>query len=68
MTRPTTTELGQKLRDARAWAKMTQAQAAESAGIHQSHWSEYELGTVEPSITVLRRIARAVGTEARELL
>ncbi len=46
-----------RLRELRAAAKMTQREVAEHLGIQRSIYAYYETGAVEPSLTLLRRMA-----------
>jgi transcriptional regulator with XRE-family HTH domain len=45
---------------------MTQRQAAERAGITQSHWSKIERGEIEPSIAQMLRVHFALEGESLE--
>lgn len=66
--KPPTTLLGQRLRDARRAAGLSQVQAARRTRISQGQWSEFETGASEPTLAVLRRMARALGVRPGDLL
>jgi len=71
MTRPPdqpTTPFAERLRAAREAAGMTQAQAADAAGIRQPDWSDYETGNVQPSLAQAARLAQAIGARLRDLI
>jgi transcriptional regulator with XRE-family HTH domain len=55
------TKLGKMLRDGRTSSQMTQAAAAEIAGISRSEWSELERGKTVATIPIVNRAAFAVG-------
>lgn len=59
-------ELGEKIRNARKERGLTLAQVARSAGCSTSFVSGVERGMVSPSITTLKRIASALGTNIVE--
>jgi len=54
MSTDLTTRLGQQLRTAREAAGLTQAEAAELAGVKKSRWSQMESGGVANLNTLLR--------------
>jgi len=58
----------QHLRAARLAARLTQAEAAKRAGIHQSAWARYESGGRQPAIDQAERLAKAVKKRLAELL
>lgn len=60
--------IGERIREAREAAGWTQREAAERAKIPQPCWSRYEAGHVEPRLDMIRRMARAIGTTAIELI
>ena len=60
--------LAARLKTARLNADMTQAELAAAAGCAQGNLSEYERGSVEPSVSVLRRLCRALGVSSDWLL
>ena len=53
------------LRTAAGW---TQQEAADRAGMKQQHWCRYERGQRQPSVAVLRRIAKALGCDLTRLI
>ena len=58
-----------KLQALRLSRKLTQAQAAELAGMHPSRWSEIERGdNTDPAVSRLESLARALGCRADQLL
>ena len=61
----TTAQLIRRARIARGW---TQTVLAANLGMTQSYVSRLESGIYEPSIIALRRIAGALGVQARDLL
>lgn len=68
MPRKGATEVGSAIarrREAKGW---TQAQLAEAAGLSQPYVSQVEAGTREPSLVVLRDLAKALGVTVDELL
>jgi transcriptional regulator with XRE-family HTH domain len=61
-------KLGRALRDARARRRLTQAQAADIAGISRSEWSGLELGSRDATLWMVNRAAHAVGTRLNAYL
>ncbi|MBX7135070.1 MAG: helix-turn-helix domain-containing protein [Fimbriimonadaceae bacterium] len=61
-------ELGLVIRTRRVAAGLTQEELAERCESHFTYISEIETGKVSPSIVVLRRIARALGMPASQLI
>jgi transcriptional regulator with XRE-family HTH domain len=59
---------GQRLREARIRAGMSQSDVEEISGIPKARLSRYENGHVEPSIQTLERLARALGVSEASLL
>ena len=57
-----TVALGMKIASARKAAGLTQAELAERVGTKQASISKIETGRVVPTLPVLDRIARAVGS------
>ena len=58
----TQAQIRNRIRAARLYLEMTQAEAAEKAGVDQPYWSAVETGYREVrSISVLGRLAAAVG-------
>lgn len=60
--------LGERLRQARRAAGLTQAELARLVGVQRAVISKYETGGVAPSVTQLRRMAEALGVSAGTLL
>ncbi|MBQ3662336.1 MAG: helix-turn-helix domain-containing protein [Firmicutes bacterium] len=58
---PARYRVGQEIAAARAQAGMTQAMLSDVCGIDQSDLSKLERGQLNPSVTTLERIAKAVG-------
>jgi len=52
--------LGIKLKKYREAAKMTQAQVAESAGIHVNYYARMERGEENPTLEVLHSLKKAL--------
>lgn len=59
---------GQRLRRIRKEQKLTQKEFAKKVGITHNHISEYECDKVEPSISRLEWLCKALGVTATELL
>jgi transcriptional regulator with XRE-family HTH domain len=59
---------GAVLRKARARRKLTQAELARRAGIHQVTVARLENGTHRPSMDTLQRLAKALRVKVAELL
>ena len=59
---------GDKLREQRKAKDLTQAHLAEQIDAHEVDISRYESGTVEPTLAVAVRLAKALGIEVGELL
>lgn len=59
---------GDKIRQARLKRGLTQAQAAEAAGIGQSAWSQIESGRIRPTLPTLEAIAAALAVKPARLL
>jgi predicted transcriptional regulator len=51
------------LQERRRSLGLTQAQVAKRAGVSQTHYSRIELGKLNPRLTTLRDIARAMSAE-----
>lgn len=61
-------KLGDRIRQLRDEAGLTQGQLASSSGVSQGYLSQLENGEVKnPSAAVLLRIAQAIGVEADDL-
>lgn len=59
---------GQRLREARIRAGLSQSDLEEISGIPKARLSRYENGHVSPSIHTLERLARALGVSEASLL
>lgn len=53
--------MGEKLREARQRAGMTQAQLAEAIGCKQKDVSRWEAGQIEPGVLTVKKMAQALG-------
>lgn len=60
--------LGEELKRAREAADMTQEEVAFAAGIDRPHLSLLENNHKTPTVDMLRRICRALGVPASEIL
>lgn len=52
---------GEKLRELRIAAKMTQKELAEASGLAQANVSQYEASEHQPSLAVAQSFAKALG-------
>jgi transcriptional regulator with XRE-family HTH domain len=59
--------LGDRIRDLRWDARLTQTELARRVGIHKNSMSEIERGIATPRVETLRRIANALGVTMDEL-
>lgn len=57
-----------KLRAIRRAADITQRELAEKVGCDKNAICAYETGQIAPSLQMLRKIAAALGVEARDLI
>jgi transcriptional regulator with XRE-family HTH domain len=62
------TGLGDRLREVRKAAGMTQAAAGEAAGVHYIQITKYETGVATPTVAVLMKLAAAYGVTVNDLL
>jgi transcriptional regulator with XRE-family HTH domain len=60
--------LGETIRRHRVVHRLSQEQLAERAGLHRTHISYIERGLRSPTVTVLTRIAEALGVPTWQLL
>jgi transcriptional regulator with XRE-family HTH domain len=60
--------MGRRIRAAREAKEMTQAMLAARAGISRKYVVDLEAGRYDPTVGVLRRIAKALGVPVTELL
>ena len=63
-----TRHFGNRLREARLSAGLSQSELEELSGIPKARLSRYENGHVEPSIQTLNRLARALNVSEASLL
>jgi XRE family transcriptional regulator, aerobic/anaerobic benzoate catabolism transcriptional regulator len=63
-----TTLLGKRIRRAREAKGMTQRALAERADITRKYVVDLEAGRYDPTVGVLRRLAKALGVPVTELL
>ncbi|GAA1779175.1 MULTISPECIES: helix-turn-helix transcriptional regulator [Actinomycetes] len=59
---------GDRIRDARREADLTQDQLAELAGIHRTTLQDTEAGKTDPKFSLILRLARALRLPARDLM
>lgn len=60
-------ELGQRIREIRIAARMTQEKTAQAAGVTFKHYQTIEGGKTNATVTTLAAIARALGVGIGEL-
>jgi transcriptional regulator with XRE-family HTH domain len=60
-------ELGEKLRQARELAKMTQQEVATAAGVHVNFYARVERGEENPSFDKLRGIMKVLNIKSLDL-
>jgi DNA-binding XRE family transcriptional regulator len=60
-------KFGEKLKQARAAAGLTQAQLAEKVGIHRISEARLEAGDVNPSWDLVQKLADALGIGCEDL-
>ena len=60
--------VGKMLRRVRIWRKLTQAELAAKVGVHEMTISKLERGDRQPSLALLRRLAKALKVKVGELL
>jgi transcriptional regulator with XRE-family HTH domain len=68
MTRAARRQLGMKVRALRDRRAMTQEVLAQKAGISRGYLARVETGRHEPTLTTLRKLAKALGVPVSELL
>lgn len=61
-------DLGNRIRDARMQADLTQEKLAELAGIDRTTLQKTEAGKTDPKFSLLLRLARALRLPARDLM
>ena len=60
--------MGEKLKQARQRAGMTQAQLAEAIGCKQKDVSRWEAGQIEPGVLTVKKMAQALGCSMDDLV
>lgn len=60
-------QFGKRLAHARAARSMTQRELADAAGVTWSQISRYEAGKARPRLTVLMKLAEALGVDPNQL-
>ena len=60
--------MGEKLKQARQAAGMTQAQLAEAIGCKQKDVSRWEAGLIEPGVLTVKKMAQALGCSMDDLV
>ena len=60
--------LGRNVRSLRVGKELSQEAFADEAGIHRTYVSDIERGSRNPTITIVERLAIALGVDAGELL
>lgn len=64
----TTMTTGEKIKAARVAAKLSQEALGKRSGIHQGDLSKLEAGICEPRLKTLRKIAKGLGIDVKELV
>jgi len=62
------TKFGKALREMRLKKKMSQGDIARKLGVHRSYISGLERGKRNPSLLTIKKMAKAIGVEPKELL
>ena len=57
-----------RLKEARAWANMTQKQVADKLSVVESCYASWEQGRTEPNVTSIRKLCLLFGVSADYLL
>jgi transcriptional regulator with XRE-family HTH domain len=65
---PTTTELGERIKQRRLARNLTLKQVGDKAKVSATHLSEIERGKTSPTVGALKRIARALGDDPARLV
>jgi len=60
-------KIGKSLRVKRIERFMSQAELAEASGLSEAHVGRIERDEVEPHLSTIRKLARALGVEPQEL-
>ncbi len=61
-------EIGELLKEARDKKKLTQAQVATGAGVNVNYYARIERGEENPTIEILRKLAKALNVKSSEIL
>ena len=61
-------QLGKNIKKARQKAGLTQAQLAQKAGIHVNYYARVERGEVNPSVDIVKNIAKALKVKSSDIL
>lgn len=61
-------QLGDRIRDARLQADLTQEKLAERAGVDRTTLQRLEGGKSDPKLSLLLRVAQALGLPLRDLI
>lgn len=62
------TKFGKKIREVRLKNKMSQGDIAKILNVHRSYISGLERGIRNPSLLTIKKVAKALGVEPKELL
>lgn len=62
------TKFGKALREIRLKKKLSQGDIAKKLGVHRSYISGLERGKRNPSLLTIKKMAKALGVEPKELL
>jgi transcriptional regulator with XRE-family HTH domain len=62
------TRFGERLREARHKAGLTQAALAELAGLRQQYVAKIEAGHINPTLATMAAVARVLDTEIGDML
>lgn len=62
------TKFGKALREIRLKKNLSQGDIAEKLGVHRSYISGLERGKRNPSLLTIKKMAKAIGVEPKELL
>ena len=61
-------QIGNKIKEIREKAQLTQAQVADKADIHVNYFARLERGEVNPSAEILKSVAKALGVKSGDIL
>ena len=64
----TSKQIGNKIKEIREKAQLTQAQVADKADIHVNYFARLERGEVNPSAEILKSVAKALGVKSGDIL